>query len=185
MDLTGLQSQLSGLKHYPIEQWHPPFCGSIPLHIDRNGQWLYQESAINRLELVRLFAAILSCQQGRYFLTTPAEQVEMTVADAPFMLVSCQWLAASSGKAQLQVTSSVGESYLISTELPVQLQTDPRTGDSLPYLQLPRGLHAKFSRSLYYELVEEALKQHQADDGNLRLVSGDYVFILGSTAEAI
>ena len=180
MDLSGLQTQLSGLKHYPIEQWHPPFCGSLPMHIDRDGQWLYQQSAINRIELVRLFAAILSCQQGRYFLTTPAEKVEITVADAPFMLVACQWLQQPNGPAQLQVTSSVGESYLISAELPVQLQTDPLTGDNLPYLQLPRGLHAKFARSLYYELVEVALSRPQSDDSSLCLASGDYIFSLGT-----
>jgi hypothetical protein len=180
MDLSGLQTQLSGLKHYPIEQWHPPFCGAIPLHIDRDGQWLYQQSAINRIELVRLFAAILSCQQGRYLLTTPAEQVEITVADAPFMLVACQWLTPTNGTAQLQVTSSVGESYLISAEFPVQLHLDPATGDTLPYLQLPRGLHAKFSRSLYYELVEVALSQPQPDATNLSLTSGEYRFSLGA-----
>ena len=180
MDLSGLQTQLAGLKHYPIEQWHPPFCGSIPIHIARDGQWFYQQSPINRLELVRLFAAILSCQQGRYLLTTPAEQVEISVADAPFMLVTCHWLPQTNGPAHLQVTSSVGESYLISAELPVQLQADPETGVSLPYLKLPRGLHAKFARSLYYELVEVALTQPQSDDSTLRIMSGDYSFGLGS-----
>jgi len=180
MDLSGLQTQLSGLKHYPIEQWHPPFCGSIPMHIARDGQWLYQQSAINRIELVRLFAAILSCQHGRYFLTTPAEKVEISVADAPFLLVACHWLSQPNGPAQLQLTSSVGESYLISAEFPVQLQSDPLTGDQLPYLQLPRGLHAKFARSLYYELVEAALAQPQPDDSSLIVTSGDYTFSLGS-----
>lgn len=179
MDLSGLQQQLSGLTHYPIEQWHPPFCGTIPLVIRRDGQWDYQQSPIQRLELVRLFAAILSCQQGRYLLTTPSEQVEISVEDAPFMLVSYQWLAQEQGPDQLQVHSSVGETYLISAEYPVHLQADPATGAMLPYLQLPRGLQAKFGRNVYYQLVEQALSQAQPDGSALQLVSGDYVFRIG------
>jgi len=179
MDLTSLQHTLSGLKHYPIEEWHPPFCGSIPLHIHRDGAWLYQGSPINRLELVRLFAAILSYQQGKYLLTTPAEQVEISVDDAPFVLVHHAWIQAATQHPLLQVTSSVGENYLMSAELPVLLQPEPASGELLPYLQLPRGLTAKFGRNLYYALVEEALSQPQQRAGELWLQSGDIEFCLG------
>ena len=183
MDLTSLQHTLSGLKHYPIEEWHPPFCGSIPIHIHRDGAWLYQGSPINRLELVRLFAAILSYQQGRYLLTTPAEQVEISVDDAPFVLVDHRWVYGSTPTPTLQVTSSVGENYLISAELPVLLQPEPASLELLPYLQLPRGLTAKFGRHLYYALVEEALNQPQTRAGELWLRSGETEFCLGHFAE--
>ena len=64
MDLFALQQQLGALTDYPLEQWQPAFCGPVPIRIDRDGSWYFHGSPIQRPELVRLFAAVLSCVDG-------------------------------------------------------------------------------------------------------------------------
>ncbi len=179
MNLLSLQRELAALPDYPIEQWQPPFCGSLPIRIDREGQWFYQDDVFTRPELVRLFAAVLSCVDGRYLLTTPAEQVEIAVADAPFLAVAAHWQTGSTGAAELWLTGNLGQQWCVSQVLPVALQAEPGSGQQLPYLQLPRGLRAKFSRNLYYQLAEQASIDSSADSEQFWLQSGDYRFRLG------
>ncbi len=179
MNLLSLQRELAALPAYPIEQWQPPFCGSLPIRIDREGQWFYQDAVFTRPELVRLFAAVLSCADGRYLLTTPAEQVQIEVADAPFLAVAADWQPTSTAAAELWLTGNLGQRWCVSHALPVVLQAEPGSGQLLPYLQLPRGLRAKFSRNLYYQLAEQASIDNSADSGQFWLQSGDYRFALG------
>ena len=175
MDLFALQQQLGALTDYPLEQWHPAFYGPVPIRIDRDGSWYFHGSPIQRPELVRLFAAVLSCVDGRYLLTTPAEQVQIEVDDAPFVLVDAEWL----GDGRLQLTTNLQQRFIAGPDFPVLLQPEAGNGQLLPYLQLKRGLSAKFSRTLYYRLAEQA--QEQTVDGLCQywLHSGAYPFRLG------
>jgi hypothetical protein len=175
VDLFSLQRQLSQFTEYPIEQWQPPFCGPIPIRIDRDGSWFFHGSQIQRPELVRLFAAVLSCDAGRYLLTTPSEQVQIEVADAPFLLVEAQWQE----DGRLQLTTNLQQQFMVGAQYPVTLQAEPPTGQLLPYMQLPRGLSAKFSRALYYQLAEQAQRIQVADSEHYVLSSGAYQFRLG------
>lgn len=175
MDLTHLQQQLAGLAEYPLELWQPPFCGPIPIRIDREGRWYYQQSPIERLALVKLFAAVLCQDEHGFVLKTPVEKVQIHVDDAPFVLVDAEWITTDAGR-QLQVVSNLGQIYLISTEYPVKLQAEPLSGDLLPYLQLPRGLTAKFSRALYYRLAEHTTVEPSTAYSNQL----DYVFYSGT-----
>lgn len=175
MDLFSLQRQLGDLTEYPLEQWHPTFCGPVPIRIDRDGHWYFHGSPIQRPELVRLFAAVLSCVDGRHLLTTPAEQVQIEVDDAPFVLVDAAWLDDD----RLQLTTNLQQTFIAGPEFPVWLEPEAGQGQLLPYLQLKRGLRAKFSRTLYYRLAERA-QEHIVDGQNQYLLhSGAYPFRLG------
>lgn len=178
MDLALLQQQLQKGRSAPLESWNPPFCGEIPIRIDREGQWFYQQSPIGRIELVKLFSSVLQYKNDHYVLTTPVEEVAIQVDDAPFLLVDWQWQDSDLGPL-LQVTTNLGVEYLISAEFPVQLQAESGAGLLLPYLQLPRGLTAKFSRSLFYQLAELATLQAIAGKNHFVLQSGAYQFSLG------
>lgn len=175
MDLFSFQRQLGALTEYPLEQWQPAFCGAVPIRIDRDGCWYFHDSPIKRLELVRLFAAVLSQVDGRYLLTTPAEQVQIQVDDAPFVLVDALRLPDGS----LQLTTNLQQSYVVSQQYPVLLQAEPGSGQLLPYLQLRRGLRAKFSRALYYQLAEQAQELPVDDHCHYVMQSGSYQFRLG------
>ena len=58
------------------------------IHIASDGRWFHQGDEIKRIAIVKLFASVLSLDNdGRYWLTTPAEKGEITVEDAPFIIV--------------------------------------------------------------------------------------------------
>ena len=83
----------------PVEKWNPPYCGDIGLFIRADGVWLYRGSPITRLPLVKLFASVLRRDaDGRHYLVTPAEKVDVGVADAPFLAVEME--VAGAGSAQ-------------------------------------------------------------------------------------
>jgi hypothetical protein len=183
MDLLQLQQQL--LNHaepapsWPPAHWQPPFCGDLPIRISRDGQWFYQNSPIKRPELIKLFSTVLHCQQGQYLLTTPVESVRIQVEDAPFVLIDWQWIDSEQGP-QLQVRDNIDRLYLIGSEYPLQLQAEPGTGQLLPYLQLSRGLTAKFSRNCYYQLAAQAQLIEGEHGDFFVLQSGGYQAVLAT-----
>jgi hypothetical protein len=97
------------------------------------------------------------------------------VADAPFLLVEAQWQE----DGRLQLTTNLQQQFMVGAQYPVTLQAEPPTGQLLPYMQLPRGLSAKFSRALYYQLAEQAQRIQVADSEHYVLSSGAYQFRLG------
>lgn len=178
MDLARLQQQLKSGRQAPLEQWHPPFCGDMPIQINRDGQWHYQQSPIGRMELVKLFASVLQRKNGDYMLTTPVEEVRIQVADAPFVIIDWCWQQLEHQQL-LQLTDNLDYQYLVSAEFPVLLQPEPGSGLFLPYLQLGRGLSAKFSRAVFYQLAEQAELADLNGQMQLVLTSGRYRFSLG------
>jgi len=83
-----------------VERWQPPYCGDIGLKIRADGVWLYQESPIRREALVRLFDSVLRRDaDGRTYLVTPAEKVDVAVEDAPFLAVMVEVEGESRGRA--------------------------------------------------------------------------------------
>ncbi|MFC4653798.1 DUF1285 domain-containing protein [Rheinheimera marina] len=156
MNLNALQQQLQQPNLAPLELWDPPFCGDLPLVIKADGRWCYQGSPIERLALVQLFASVLVCRAGEYFLLTPVEKVRIQVEDAAFLITELQQRETGQGVVLL-ATTNLQHQVLISAEYPLVLQPQA-DGQLLPYLQLWRGLTAKFSRPCYYQLAEWACR---------------------------
>ncbi len=177
MDLKQLQLSLQQPHLAPVELWDPAFCGDIPIRIDRHGDWYYLDSKIQRPQLVQLFASVLTRQQQEYFLLTPVEKVRIQVEDAAFVVVAIEQQSSQAGSAVI-ATTNLGEQVLIDAEYPLflQAQTD---GQLLPYLQLWRGLTAKFNRSAYYQLVDLALPVQVAGKNTLQINSAGISFTLG------
>src|SRR6185436_19935509 len=86
--LAGLVATVPERRPAPVESWHPPYCGDIGLKIRRDGSWAYRDSPIGRPALVKLFAGVLRKDaDGRTYLVTPAERIDVEVEDAPFLAV--------------------------------------------------------------------------------------------------
>lgn len=153
MNLSRLQQQLQHPELSPVESWNPPFCGDLPVRIDVDGCWYYQDSKIERLALVKLFASVLLCQGQEYFLQTPVEKVRIQVEDVPFLITQSQWQQGEAGP-ELWLTTNLGDTVPLSAAYPLILR--PFAGQVLPYVQLWRGLQARLHRNLYYQLLEEA-----------------------------
>ena len=145
--------------------------------IRADGVWFYQGSPIGRMPLVKLFAGVLRKDaDGRHYLVTPAEKVDVAVEDAPFLAVEME--VQGSGREQ-------------TPGLPHQRRRHRRRpGPSIrcgsrwsraaaglkPYLLVRGRLEALVTRALYYDLVELAV-EHDADAARgLGLWSGGAFF---------
>jgi hypothetical protein len=64
------------------------------------------------------------------------------------------------------------------------VEFDPATGEPAPYLHVRRGLEARLSRPVFYELVEMAEPRETAQGVELGVSSQGAWFPLGAAGEA-
>lgn len=135
----------------PVERWNPPFCGDIDMRIAADGTWFYMGTPIGRPALVRLFSSVLWLEDGRYFLVTPVEKVGIGVEDAPFQAV--EMASEGEGEARrLMFRTNVDEYVVVDEAHALSFGTDA-AGGLKPYLHVRRGLKARLTRALTYDLL--------------------------------
>jgi len=166
--LAGLSQRLSARPLPPVERWQPPYCGDIGLKIQTDGTWLYRGSPIRRESLVRLFASVLRKDaDGRTYLVTPAEKVDVKVEDAPFLAVEME--VCGRGRAQqLILRTNVDDVMRCGPEHPLRFALQELGGGLKPYVLVRGRLEALLTRSLVYDLAALAVEEER--DG--REVSG-------------
>jgi hypothetical protein len=159
----------------PVDQWDPPYCGDIGLAIARDGQWHYQGSPILRPALVKLFARVLRRDEdGRTYLVTPAEKVDVAVADAPFLAVEMQ-VSGRGERQSLLFRTNVDDVVRCGAAHPLRfIEVDPDSGLK-PYVHVRGRLEALVTRPLVYDLVELAVA---GPEGGLGLWSDGAFFPL-------
>ena len=155
----------------PVHLWNPEHCGEIDIVIRRDGLWMHEGSPIGRPELVRLFSTVLRHDPDGYHLVTPVEKMRITVEDLPFRAVA----VAREGDV-LVFTTDVGDRVEAGADHPIQVTTDPDTGEPAPRVHVRGDLWARIARSVFYELVETAV----IEDGRMSVSSGGQAFVLGS-----
>lgn len=137
----------------PVERWNPEFCGAVDIVIKRDGTWFHQGTPIGRARLVRLFSTVLKREGDRHYLVTPAEKLEITVEDAPFLAVLMR--REGKGSAQtLTFTTNVGDEAAAGPGHPLDFRKGAETGEGAPYIDIRRGLEARIARAVFYDLVE-------------------------------
>ena len=129
-DLAAFQQQINSQNAAlpPVDKWNPDFCGDIDIQIKHDGTWFYMGTPIGRKALVKLFASVLKREDDDYFLVTPAEKVGIQVEDSLFIIT--QW-QKESGK--LALTTNTGFDLVVSSENPIHIFIDKKTGAYLPY----------------------------------------------------
>lgn len=142
----------------------PVECGDLPFLIRRDGTWLYRGSAINRKELVCLFASVLKRgADGSFWLETPAERGRIEVEDAPFVAVELDWVG--DGRHQtLSFRTNVDQVVTAGADHPIRVAHDLLTCEPTPYILVrpgagERGIEARINRAVYYELVALAVPE--------------------------
>lgn len=137
----------------PVEEWDPPYCGDIGLSIAGDGTWHYQGSPIHRPAMVKLFARVLRRDEdGRTYLVTPGEKVDVRVADAPFLAVEMQ--VSGTGQAQdLLFRTNVDDVVQCGADHPLRFPADTPAGSFKPYIHVRGRLEALVTRALVYDLV--------------------------------
>ena len=145
----------------PVEHWQPPYCGDIGLKIRADGTWLYRGSTIGREALVTLFASVLRKDaDGRTYLVTPAEKVDVTVEDAPFLAVEME--VQGEGRRQtLIVRTNVDDIVHCGPMHPLRFAEQEPGGGLKPYVLVRGRLEALLARPLVYELAELAVEEER------------------------
>lgn len=172
-----LKAQAEG-RMPPVERWNPPYCGDIGMSIRSDGVWLYQGSPIGRMPLVKLFARVLRRDEdGRHYLVTPSEKVDVVVADAPFLAVELE-VKGEGRSQQLVFRTNVDDIVAAGPEHPMRFVMEPTSGGLKPYLLVRGRLEALVTRALYYDLVELAVPETVEGRDVLSIWSGGQRFLL-------
>ncbi|GBD49506.1 DUF1285 domain-containing protein [Methylopila sp. Yamaguchi] len=154
----------------PVHKWHPERCGRLNLVIRADGSWIYEGSAIRRPALVKLFSTVLRRDPDGYVLVTPAEKLDITVEDAPFLAVEL----ASDGEGpqrRIRFRTNVDEVVDVGPEHALRFE-EAADGGFKPYVHVRSDLWALVARSAVYDLVDLADER----DGRLGVWSGGVFF---------
>jgi hypothetical protein len=184
--MTGLEELLKNATMRgapPVERWNPPYCGDIGLRIRRDGVWLYRDSPIGRPALVKLFASVLRCDpDGRHYLVTPVEKVDVAVEDAPFLAVEMEAVGAGDGQ-RLVFRTNVDDVVACGPAHPLRFSSTDPDGGLKPYLTVRGRLEALVTRALYYDLVGLARPCESSDEASLGIWSDGACFPLADRAQ--
>ena len=163
-------------KYPPVHLWNPDLCEGVEMKIDREGNWFYQNSIIGRDKLKILFSRILKLEEGKYFLVTPVEKVPVTVDLAPYMIVDYE---VDSDHKNIILKTNLDLSIPLDKDHKLELKN---IGDEhIPFVHVRNNIEGFISRSVYYSLIEIALKQDNGSSDQLTLKSFDCDFNLGQT----
>jgi hypothetical protein len=143
-----------------VEKWNPPYCGDIGMRIRADGVWLYQGSPIGRMPLVKLFASVLRRDaDGRHYLVTPVEKVDVAVDDAPFLAVEME-VRGEGHDQTLIFRTNVDDAVACGPGHRMRFALEQPSGGLKPYVRVRGRLEALVARSVYYDLMELAVREH-------------------------
>jgi hypothetical protein len=157
----------------PVHLWRPAHCGEIDIVIRRDGQWFHEGSPIGREALVRLFSTVLRKDPDGFHLVTPVEKMRIEVEDAPFIATRLDRV----GQA-LRFTTNVGDEIEAGPDNAIRVDAGAG-GEPRPYLHVRRGLEARITRPVFYELVEMAAEQDTPHGPTLGVTSNGAWFPVG------
>lgn len=159
--LEGITRAASGAKPRdrqaaPVHLWNPPYCGDIGLEIRADGTWAYRGSPINRRPLVELFASVLrKDEDGRTYLVTPAEKVDVKIADAHFIVVEMR-NEGEGPNAQIHMRTNLDTWVTIGEKHPIRFAVEASSGGLKPYVLVRGRLEALVNRAVYLDLMDLA-----------------------------
>tara|TARA_B000000475_G_scaffold81285_1_gene65856 strand:+ start:1448 stop:1987 length:540 start_codon:yes stop_codon:yes gene_type:complete len=176
MDFSDLLQSVNSIeeKYPPVHLWNPDLCEGVEMKIDREGNWFYQGSIIGRDKLKILFSRILKFEDGNYYLVTPVEKVLVKVDLAPYMIIDYE---VDSDHENIILKTNLDLSIPLNKEHKLEVK---KIGDEhIPFVHVRNNIEGFISRSVYYSLIEIALKQDNASSGQLTLKSFASEFSLG------
>ena len=176
MDFSDLLQSVNSIeeKYPPVHLWNPDLCEGVEMKIDREGNWFYQGSIIGRDKLKILFSRILKFEDGNYYLVTPVEKVLVKVDLAPYMIIDYE---VDSDHENIILKTNLDLSIPLNQEHKLEVK---KIGDEhIPFVHVRNNIEGFISRSVYYSLIEIALKQDNASSDQLTLKSFASEFSLG------
>ena len=162
----------------PLDQWQPKHCGTMDLKVLANGEWWHEGQLIKRQAMIDLFSTVLWKEDGKFYLKTPVEQIEIEVEDEPLFVGQADQVEID-GKSYIQLTTTTQDVIIVDKEHPIFMRT---FGDEQrPYVHVRFGINALIQRAAFLHLVEMGeLIENSEGDTVLNLKSGDLDLHLGT-----
>ncbi len=162
----------------PLEQWHPKHCGAMDLLVKANGEWWHEGQLIKRQALVDLFSSVLWKEQGKFYLKTPVEQIEIQVEDEPLFINQVDMVEIGQ-QNYIQLTSTHQDIVIVDAKHPIFMRE--YAGELRPYVHVRFGINALIQRAAFLHLVELGeLSENAQGETILSLKSGDLHLHLSS-----
>ncbi len=162
----------------PLDQWHPKHCGKMDLKVKANGEWWHEGQLIKRQALLDLFTKVLWKEEGKFYLKTPVEQIEIEVEDEPLLINHVDQIEID-GKSYLQVSTTNQDVVIVDETHPIFMRE--YAGELRPYVHIRFGINALIHRQSFYHLVNYgALSENAQGEAVLTLKSGDLVLHLST-----
>lgn len=171
--LQSLAQSIGEHKRPPLHLWNPSSTGSIDIVIRRDGSWIHEGSEIKRAALVRLFASILRLEDGKHYLVTPVEKLEIQVEDAPFVAVAMDVFNQGNAEQVIAFRSNIDENVIAGPQNKISVSYTA-SGEPSPYVVVRDQLQALIGRATWLELAELATQQ----DGITGVFSSGMFFAL-------
>tara|TARA_B100001142_G_scaffold104132_1_gene106177 strand:+ start:40 stop:552 length:513 start_codon:yes stop_codon:yes gene_type:complete len=125
-----------------------------PFFINAKCEWYYKESKITRHSMVKLFSTILvRDDDNTYHLRTPVEDVLVEVIDAPYMITEMS-VTNKRNLSYICLKTNVDFNLILGRKNPLWLEKKQNSDELIPYVLVKKGIIAKVSRSVYYQLVD-------------------------------
>ena len=141
----------------------PPMGGELNMRIGRDGTWYYHGSPIRRHALVKLFSTVLRRDDdGVFWLTTPVQNGQIEVEDAPFLAVELMTVGEGPERT-VRFRTDVDDIVTLDADHPLRV-AESDDGEPRPYVMVRERLEARLVRSVFYDLVEMAEPDTSAPD---------------------
>jgi len=149
-----------------------------PFLINEHGDWYYKESKITRHAMVKLFSTILVRDDDNTFhLRTPVEDVLVEVSDVPYIIKE-MFVKNEGSLKYIYFTTNVDNILTVGIKNPIWLEKKKNKDELIPYVLVKKGLIAKISRPVYYQLMELLDKKNIKNIIYNGVYSGKDFFIL-------
>ena len=150
MDLKAIEKSLLHLDEYPLEQWNPKLCEGVRFDIDKDANWFYNGSRIERLNMIKLFSKLVKMEGENYFIVTPSEKIPVYVVNEVFSIIDFK-----KENDDYFFKTNTNEWVKLSQEN--CLSTDSVNDQPYPKVKLKENVFGLLTRSLFYNLIEHAI----------------------------
>ncbi|SLA54638.1 Uncharacterized protein conserved in bacteria [Mycobacteroides abscessus subsp. abscessus] len=142
----------------------------MDLLVKANGEWWHEGQLIKRQALVDLFSSVLWKEQGKFYLKTPVEQIEIQVEDEPLFINQVD---------MVEIGQQNQDIVIVDAKHPIFMRE--YAGELRPYVHVRFGINALIQRAAFLHLVELGeLSDNAQGETILSLKSGDLHLHLSS-----
>ena len=149
MDLRAIEKSLLRLDEYPLEQWNPKLCEGVRFDVDKDANWFYNGSKIERLNMIKLFSKLIKMEGENYFIVTPSEKIPVYVVNEVFSIIDFK-----KENDDYFFKTNTNEWVKLTKNSPLIVEN--RNNQPYPRMELNQNISGLLTRSLFYNLVSEA-----------------------------